>query len=215
MLLAVPDCPQFASDAGKGLAAGADLAQLPQHQVDGDHLLRPLWGHAARLEKRAYAAWQAVEDRVALFEQAHTPTRLEHHWAAWERLDAEAQAHLQRADGFQALARQVDAEFALIDLATGQLRDPVTGAERLRSVGRQLQSWSGALYQKLSSYLINLSDQLFSYQPVLSRALAPLAERWGRPVRQALSRLMANRSRRPTASAALGRTHRAASPVGT
>ena len=53
VLLAVPDCPQFASDAGKGLAAGADLAQLPQHQVDWDHLLRPLWGHAARLEKRA------------------------------------------------------------------------------------------------------------------------------------------------------------------
>jgi hypothetical protein len=67
----------------------------PQPQVDGDHLLRPLWGHAARLEDRAYAALHAVEDRVALFEPAHTPKRLEHHWATWERLDAEAQAHLQ------------------------------------------------------------------------------------------------------------------------
>jgi len=189
VLLTVPDCPQFASDAGKGLAAGADLAQLPQHQVDWDHLLRPLWGQAARLEDRAYAALQAVEDRAALFEQAHTPKRLEHHWAAWEHLDAEAQAHLQRADAFQALARQVDAEFALIDLATGQLRDPVAGAERLRGVGHQLQAWSGAIYQKLSSYLINLADQLFSYQPVLSRALAPLVERWGTPVLHALSRL--------------------------
>ena len=180
VLLTVPDCPQFASDAGKGLAAGAELAQRPQHQVDWDHLLRPLWGQAARLEDRAYAA---------LFEQAHTPKRLEHHWAAWEHLDAEAQAYLQRADAFQALARQVDAEFALIDLATGQLRDPVAGAERLRGVGRQLQTWSGAIYQKLSSYLINLSDQLFSYQPVLSQALAPLLERWGTPVLHALSRL--------------------------
>ena len=124
-----------------------------------------------------------------MFEQAHTPKRLEHHWAAWEHLDAEAQAYLQRADAFQALARQVDAEFALIDLATGQLRDPVAGAERLRGVGRQLQTWSGAIYQKLSSYLINLSDQLFSYQPVLSQALAPLLERWGTPVLHALSRL--------------------------
>jgi hypothetical protein len=189
VLLAVPDCPQFASDAGKGLAAGAALAQLPQHQVDWDHLLRPLWGQAARLEERAYAALQAVEDRAALFEQAHTPKRLEHHWAAWERLDAEAQAHLQRADAFQALARQVDAEFAVIDWATGQVRDPVAGADRLRRVGRQLQAWSGAIYQKLSRYLINLSDQLFSYQPVLSRALAPLVERWGAPVIHALSRL--------------------------
>src|SRR3989304_6348489 len=53
----------------------------------------------------------------------------------------------------------------------------------------QLQAWSGAIYQKLSSYLINLADQLFSYQPVLSRALAPLVERWGTPVLHALSRL--------------------------
>jgi hypothetical protein len=56
-------------------------------------------------------------------------------------------------------------------------------------VGRQLQTWSGTIYQKLSSYLINLADQLFCYQPVLSQALAPLLERWGTPVLHALSRL--------------------------
>lgn len=189
VLLEVPPGPQFASDAGKGLAAGADLAQLPQHQVDWDHLLRPLWGQAARLDERAYAAWHAVEDRVALFEQAHTPKRLAQHWATWERLTTEAQAQVQRADAFRALAQQVDAEFALIDLATGQVRDPLAGAERLRGVGRQLQAWSGALYQKLSTYLIHLADRLFSYQPVLSQALAPLVERWGTPVIQALSHL--------------------------
>ena len=97
--------------------------------------MRPLWGQAARLEEGAYAALQAVENRAALFEQTHTPTRLEHHWATWERLDAEAQAHLQRADAFQALARQVDAEFALIDLATGQLRDPRPGQNACAEIG--------------------------------------------------------------------------------
>jgi hypothetical protein len=189
VLVTVPDCPQFASDAGKGLAAGAALAQLPAHQVDWDHLLRPLWGQAARLEERAYAALQAVEDRAALFAQAHTPKRLAQHLATWERLNAEAQVQIQQADTFRGLAQQVDAEFALIDGATGQVRDPTAGATRLRAVGRQLQAWSGEIYQKLSSYLLNLADRLFSYQPVLTQALVPLIERWGAPAIQALSQL--------------------------
>jgi len=189
VLLDAPECPQFSSDAGKGLAAGADLAQIKRHQVDWDHLLRPLWGQAARLEERAYAALHAVEDRAAKFEQAHTPKRLEQHWAAWERLRAEAQDQIQRYDAFQQIAQQVDANFALIDLKTGQLRDPVAGAERLQSLGRQLQQWTGGIYEKLSSYLINLADNLFCYQPVLAQVLAPLVERWSAPVIQALSRM--------------------------
>jgi hypothetical protein len=189
VLLEAPKCPQFASDAGTGLAAGADLAQIKEHQVDWDHLLRLLWGQAARLEARAYAALQAVEDRAAKFEQVHTLKRLEHHWAAWERLGAEAQDKLQRYDAFRQIAQQVDAEFALIDLKTGQLRDPVAGAERLRGLGHQLQQWTGGIYEKLSSYLINLADDLFCYQPVLTQALTPLVVRWGAPVIQALSRM--------------------------
>jgi len=189
VLLEAPECPQFASDAGTGLAAGADLAQIKVHQIDWDHLLRPLWGQAARLEERAYAALQAVEDRAAQFELAHTPKRLEQHLATWERLRADAQDKLERADAFQPIAQQVDAEFALIDLKTGQLRDPVAGAERLRGLGRQLHQWTGGIYEKLSGYLVNLADQLFGYQPVLAHALAPLVERWGALVIQALSRM--------------------------
>lgn len=189
VLVTMPDCPQFASDAGKGLAAGANLAHLPAHQVDWDHLLRPLWGQVARLEDQAYAALQAVEERAALFAQAHTPKRLEQHWAAWTRLTADAQALMQRADEFRGLARQVDAEFALIDAASGHVRDPRAGAERLRAIGRQLQTWNGAIYQKLSTYLLNLADPLFSYQPVLTQALIPLIERWGASAIHALSRL--------------------------
>ena len=204
VLVTLPECPQFASDAGKGLAAGADLAHLPAHQVDWDHLLRPLWGQAARLDERAYAALQAVEERAALFAQAHTPKRLEQHWGAWERLTADAQVQMQQADAFRVLARQVDAEFALIDKATGQVRDPQAGAEHLRAVGRQLQTWSGAIYQRLSTYLLNLADALFSYQPVLTQALAPLLERWGAGVIHALSRLWqleADEHRQPCALA--------------
>ncbi|NIW09316.1 MAG: hypothetical protein GWN33_01470, partial [Gammaproteobacteria bacterium] len=80
-----PECAQFASDAGTGLAAGAKMAEIGVHQLDWDHLLRPLWGQVARLEKQAYAALQQVEERAALFEQAKTEKRLQQHLAKWEQ----------------------------------------------------------------------------------------------------------------------------------
>jgi hypothetical protein len=187
VLLEAPECPQFASDAGKGLAAGAKLSGIQSHQVDWDHLLRPVWGQAARLEDQAYAALTAVEERATKFDQAHTPKRLGQHWAVWERLHADAESKIQRCDAFRQIAQQVDEEFGLIDLQTGQVRDPVAGADHLRRLGRQLQAWSGGIYEKLSSYLTNLAAYLFSYQPVLTQALAPLIARWGEPAIRALS----------------------------
>ena len=74
------------------------------HQLDWDHLLRPLWGQAARLEQQAYAALEAVEDRAAKFDQAHTPKRLAQHLAAWERLNVEANDKVARYDAFRQLA---------------------------------------------------------------------------------------------------------------
>ena len=189
VLLEVPACEQLSSDGGSGLAAGVKLAQIPFHQLDWDHLLRPQWGQAARLDQRAYAAWQAAEERAAKFLAASTPKRLARHWAAWERLSAEAEDKVARADAFRCLAQQVDQEFDLIDLETGQLRDPQTAGDRLRQVGRQLQQWSGPIYEKLSSYLINGATALFSYQPLLAQGLTSLTQQWGTPAVQALSRL--------------------------
>ena len=189
VLLETQDCPQFASDAGTGLAAGVEAAQIEVHQIDWDHLLRPLWGQAQRLEKRAYAALQAMEERASKFDQACTPKRLAQHLAVWERLSAEAEEKMACYDAFMEIAPQVDAQFALIDLERGQLRDPVAGAECLRILGQRLQGWQGRIYKKLSTYLVNFAQQLFAYQPVLTRALAPLIERWGSPAIQALSRI--------------------------
>ncbi|MBM3136042.1 MAG: hypothetical protein FJZ89_12330 [Chloroflexi bacterium] len=189
VLLDAPDCPQFASDAGTGLAAGAQLAEIAVHQLDWDHLLRPLWGQVSRLEQQAYAALDALEERAHKFDQADTPKRLAQHLVAWERLDTAAAAQIARYDAFDALARQVDAQFALIDLRSGDLRDPVAGAAALRSVGAQLQTWTGRIYQKLSSNLIHFAPSLFAYQPLLTQALAPLTARWGAPAIQALARL--------------------------
>jgi hypothetical protein len=187
VLLDAPDSPQFSSDGGTGLACGAKLAEKNVHQLDWDHLLRPLWGQAKRLERKAYAALQAVEKRADKFNQAHTPKRLAQHLTKWEQLSAEAEEKITRHDAFYRIARQVDDEFALIDLETGQLRDATVGAERLRHVGRQLQEWQGRIYKKLSNHLTDWAEGLFRYQLVLAQALAPLVEHWGKPAIRTLS----------------------------
>jgi hypothetical protein len=189
VLLDTPATPQFASDAGKGLEAGAKRAEIGIHQLDWDHLLRPLWGHATRLEKQAYAAIKKVEERVDKFDHTTTSQRLANHFATWEHLNAEAEEKIACYDAFLALARQVDTQFALIEVESGQVRDPVAGAEALRSAGEQLQTWEGRIYKKLGTHLVNWADALFSYPPVLIAALDPLIERWGTPAIQALFRI--------------------------
>ena len=189
VLLDGPACPQFASDAGLGLAAGARLAQVGPHQLDWDHLLRPVSGQVARLEDQAYAALAACEARAAQFAQAKTTQRLAQHLAAWERLTAEAHVPVERYDRFRQLAAQIDAEFGLIEPQTGAVRDPQQATETLRQVGGQLQNWTGGIYTKLSGYLVNLAAGLFSYFPGLAQALQPLVTRWGKPAVQAVCRL--------------------------
>jgi hypothetical protein len=141
------------------------------------------------LEKQAYAALDKVEERAVRFEQANTQRRLEQHLEAWERLSADAEEKITCYDAFDQIARQVDAQFALIDLESGQLRDAVAGAECLRNLGKQLQAWDGRVYDKLSSNLINWAEELFRYQPVLARALSPLITQWGAAAIRALSRI--------------------------
>ena len=195
-----PVTPQFASDGGLGLAAGARLVGQGVHQLDWDHLLRPLWGQAARLERQAYAALEALQARAAQFDRAHTPKRLANHLQAWEKLAAEVEVALGRYDAFVAIARQVDAQFALIDLATGTVRNPQHATATLRDLGQQLSSWAGRIYQKLSSNLCQWAETLFTYVPLLEAALQPLRDQWGDTVVRALSRMWqveANAKRHP------------------
>jgi hypothetical protein len=189
VLLDLPECPQFASDAGTGLAAGVRAAALPVQQLDWDHLLRPLWGQAARLERQAYAALQAVEDRFAQFDRARGSARLAQHLAVWERLQAEAAEAVARYDTFAGWVGQVDGWFGLIDLESGQLRDGQVGAAALRTVSQQVASWRGQLYAKLSRSLRDWAEGLFAYVPVLQQALNPLIEQWGEDAVQALARV--------------------------
>ena len=188
-LLDGPDCLQFASDAGTGLAAGVKAAGVKVHQLDWDHLLRPLWGQAARLERAAYAALEQVEERVALFERAKTEKRLRQHLNKWEQLNQAAAKKVERFDAFYKIARQVDDCFALIDRQTGHLPDVTAGINQLQALAEQLRDWSGRIYKKLRTNLKNWAPALFSYQPVLSQALQPLQILYGDKAISALSRM--------------------------
>jgi hypothetical protein len=189
LLLAMPEGVSFASDAGTGLAAGAKAAEISQHQLDWDHLLRPLWGQVTRLEKQAYAAISQVEERVAQFDQAHTTRRLQHHLTQWQALVQQADEKIKQLDTFSDIARQVDDHFALIDLQTGQLGDAAVASRHLRALGAQLSTLSGRIYQKLAANLQNWAVDLFSYQFTLRQALAPLQNDYGPAAIAALSRL--------------------------
>jgi len=115
-------------------------------------------------------------------------------------LQAEADEKLETSDTFQEIARQVDTQFGLIDLETGELRDTDMAVALLRNLGEQLQSWKGRIYQKLSTNLVNWAAGLFSYQTILSQELAPLIAQWGASVIETLSRIWqieANEKRHP------------------
>jgi hypothetical protein len=188
-LLDIPADVPFASDAGTGLAAGAKAAGIQQHQLDWDHLLRPLWGQATRLEKQAYAAIADLEERAAQFDQAHTTKRLQQHLTRWEALAKKAEAKIGQVDTFTHIARQIDDHFALIDLESGYLCDAVAASRHLRSLGQQLTKLSGRIYQKLATNLQNWASDLFSYQRALRQALAPLQRQYGHQAMTALCRL--------------------------
>jgi hypothetical protein len=189
LLLDVPEIAQFASDAGLGLAAGAKAAEIAQHQLDWDHLLRPLWGQATRLEKQAYAALAKVEERVALFDKSRSTKRLEQHLAHWEALVVTAEEQIEKLDTFSKIARAVDDCFALIDLETGQLTNPQQGTARLQALGLQMATLPGRIYQKLAGNLQNWAGGLFTYHQQLQQALVPLIEQYGSTAVAALCRI--------------------------
>jgi len=101
---AVPGAGPVATDRGSGLAAGLAAVGRIQQELDWDHLLRPLWQQATVLERRAYSLLTELEELSAAF---------------WEPVAAQAAAAITACDRFAAVARAIDAEFAMIDLANG------------------------------------------------------------------------------------------------
>lgn len=189
VLLEMPETAQFASDAGTGLAAGVKAAEVDRHQLDWDHLLRPMWGQATRLETQAYGALTKVEERAAKVNKAHTTKRLEQHLAQWEKLTVAAEEKIDKLDDFYRIARQVDDCFAIIDLTTGKLTNAEANKACLQAQGQKMATMSGRIYQKLAKHLQNWAAALFAYQEPLRHALTPLIEQYGQPAIAALCRI--------------------------
>jgi hypothetical protein len=83
------------------LAMGVKAAGIKVHQLDWDHLLRPLWGQVARLEKAADTALPPqVEERVALFVRTQPEKRLQQHLNRWEHLTQMAAKKVDQFDAF-------------------------------------------------------------------------------------------------------------------
>jgi hypothetical protein len=188
VLLDTPDTEQFARDGGTGLEAGAERAEKPD-QLDWWHVLRDLWRIDSSLERRAYGALNELFDREVKFNRAQTTKRLEQHLAKWEKLNQQAEQAMAAYDAFHPLARQVDALFAMIDRQTGQLRDPLEIANRLRALGKQIHALGGRACKTLGTTLINQATTLCAYLPRLAQALAPLQAQWGVEAIAALGRL--------------------------
>jgi hypothetical protein len=189
LFLDAPPAPQIGTDGGSGLAAGLRAAGRDCQQLDWDHLLRALWRIDQQLERQAYAALAGEEERRGYFEAAHTPKRLAQHLARWEQAQQQALSAVARYDQFHVLAQAVDAEFALIELPSGALRDATASAQRLGALGRQIQALPGRQAQVLGTSVCNWATGLVSYLPRLAAALAPLDAMWGAAGRQALQRL--------------------------
>lgn len=187
ILQALPQHPQFASDAGTGLAAGVKTADITVHQLDWDHLLRPLWGQYTRLEKQAYAALAALDEREQQFDQAYTEKRLQNHLQQWEKQRQEAESMMYRFDTFEQWAQQIDDCFAFVDTQTGHFLDSQTLIAQLHTVGEQMSHWTGRIYQKLSRHLRHWADKLFSYRLPVQDAFSPFVEQYGPSAVHALS----------------------------
>jgi hypothetical protein len=112
-----------------------------------------------------------------------------HHWQQWEQLHGHATEAITRYDRFHALAQEVDAEFAMIDLATGALRDSASSAAHLQMIGQRMQALVGRTCNVLGTSLTHWADGLVSYLPRLAQTLTPLIKTWGLAAVHALSRL--------------------------
>jgi hypothetical protein len=152
-------------------------------------LLRSLWLLDRHLETQAYSALTTLEERARYVAAATTPKRLAQHWARWETAQQAADAAVARYDQFHARARAVDDEFAMIELPSGQLRDPAASQARLEGLAAQIKALPGRRAAVLGTSLGNWAAGLVSYLPRLAAALAPLVATWGAEGVTALQRL--------------------------
>lgn len=188
--LDLPEVAGVISDAGQGLAAGADLAALPSHIGDWFH---PLLGAAyveAQYERQAYAALAKVYAREAQLAHTATPKRWENHWQRYLRETAAADQAIDRYDQWRLLRWQLRALTSQFDWDTGAVRRPETVQAALLTLADQLALWAeGTRAQALVRLLRTQAGALTAGLPRLTQALQPLAQAWGEEAVRGVCRL--------------------------
>ncbi|MEI6225366.1 MAG: hypothetical protein WCS72_11455 [Deltaproteobacteria bacterium] len=178
------------SDAGKGLAAGADLAHLPCHVGDWFHPLLLAGLVAAQYERRAYAALAQQYQREEQIWQARTAKRLENHWRKWEAEQAAAAQAIATYDQWRLLRLRLRALAAQFDWTTGCVSNPGRVQADLLALAEELDPWAqGTQAKDLVSLLRHQAQALTAALPLLQQALIPLQQAWGEAATHVVCRL--------------------------
>jgi hypothetical protein len=178
------------SDAGRGLAAGAHLAQVACHAGDWFHPLHLAAGVNAQYERRAYSALAEQYEREDLVLQAQTAKRLENHWRKYEAACTAADHAIERYDQWCKRYLKLRALAAQFDWTTGQVCHPAQLQANLQALATEFEHEAqGARAQALVSLLKNQAVALTAALPHLQHALAPLRQAWGKDATQVVCRL--------------------------
>ena len=178
------------SDAGSGLAAGAELAQVGCHVGDWFHPLLMAGLVETQDERRAYAALAEQYRREDKLRQTHTPKRWEQHWKKYVQACAQAQQAIEHYDQWRVLRLDLRAAAAQFDWTTGRVRLPVqvqTELHRLATAFEPLAN--GTQAKNLVSLLRQQAEALTAALPLIQQALIPLQAAWGEEATRVVCRL--------------------------
>jgi hypothetical protein len=183
-------CDGIISDAGSGLAAGAELAQMGCHVGDWFHPLLLAGLVETQLERRAYAALAEQYGREEKLRQAHTCKRWENHWQQYVRACAEADQAIEHYDQWRVLRLDLRAAAAQFDWITGQVRLPAQVKAELQRLATAFAHWAdGTQAKNLVSLLCQQTEALTTALPHLQQALIPLQAAWGEEATRVVCRL--------------------------
>jgi len=189
-LLDLAGATGITSDAGRGLASGAQLAHLACHAGDWFHPLHAAAWVSAQYERRAYAALAEQYDREALVVRTQTAQRLENHWRKYEAACAVADHAIERYDQWHQQYLHLRAQAAQFDWQTGQVCCPELLQANLQALASQFEHWAeGTQAHAVVSLLKHQAVALTAVLPHLQQALQPLQQAWGVEATQAVCRL--------------------------
>jgi hypothetical protein len=189
-LLDVAGATGITSDAGRGLAVGAQLAHLACHAGDWFHPLHAAAWVGAQYERRAYAALAEQYEREALVLRTQTAQRLENHWRKYEAACAVVDHAIERYDQWQQQYLHLRAQAAQFDWKTGQVCCSGLLQANLQALASQFERWAeGTQARALVSLLKHQAVALTAVLPHLQQALQPLQQAWGIEATQVVCRL--------------------------